>query len=172
MIPHAAYDYPYYWVILDPKSKPVLLWSHGQMTLKIPRYKGITCDTPSDASDHLYQIWKESIKNCRCYRMDTIFKAKAKWPWRYRQGQRSLYATHPLILVIICAKYRKNPLRTVDFFVQGQGRNFFKKLPKILISRFWKNITCNTPSNDSNHLCYIQKESIQNCRHYRADTIF
>ena len=32
------------------------------------------------------------------------------------QGQRSLYATHTLILVIICAKYGKNPSRTVDFF--------------------------------------------------------
>ena len=32
------------------------------------------------------------------------------------QGQRSLNATHPLILVIICAKYRKNPSRTVDFY--------------------------------------------------------
>ena len=32
------------------------------------------------------------------------------------QGQRSLYATHPLILVITCAKYGKNPLRTVDLF--------------------------------------------------------
>ena len=37
------------------------------------------------------------------------------------QGQRSLYATHPLTLVIICAKYRKNPSRTADFFFQSQG---------------------------------------------------
>ena len=29
------------------------------------------------------------------------------------QGQRSLCATHPLMLVIICAKYEKNPSRTV-----------------------------------------------------------
>ena len=41
------------------------------------------------------------------------------------QGQRSLYATHSLILVIICIKYGKNPSRTVDFFFQGQGRKFF-----------------------------------------------
>ena len=44
--------------------------------------------TPSYASDHLYQIWKESIKNCSCYRADTIFKAKAKWPWRYRSRSK------------------------------------------------------------------------------------
>ena len=31
-------------------------------------------------------------------------------------GQRSLYATHPLILVFICAKYGKNPSRVVIFF--------------------------------------------------------
>ena len=30
------------------------------------------------------------------------------------QGQRSLCATHPLIVVIICTKYGKNPSRTVD----------------------------------------------------------
>ena len=35
------------------------------------------------------------------------------------QGQRSLYATHTLILVITCATYGKNPSRTVDFFLKG-----------------------------------------------------
>ena len=29
------------------------------------------CDTPSHGSDHLWLIWKESIQNCRCYRVDT-----------------------------------------------------------------------------------------------------
>ena len=53
------------------------------------------------------------------------------------QGQMSLYATHPLILVIICAKYGKNPLRTVDFFSRSR-QIIFKNLPKIQISRFWK----------------------------------
>ena len=125
------------------------------------------------------KIWKESIKNCRCYREDTIFKVKAEWPWRYRsrskvitcdtsshasdhctkygknpsrtvdatertrfsrsrpndledigQGQRSLYATHPLMLVIICAKYGKNPLRIVDFFFKVKAEKF-KKFAKI-----------------------------------------
>ena len=30
------------------------------------------------------------------------------------QGQRSSHATHLLMLVIICIKYKKNPSRTVD----------------------------------------------------------
>ena len=38
----------------------------------------------------------------------------AKWPWRYRSRSKALHATHPLMLVIICAKYKKNPSRTVD----------------------------------------------------------
>ena len=59
------------------------------------------------------------------------------------QGQRSLYATHPLILVIICAKYGKNPSRTADFFSRSRPKNF-KNLPKIQISRFWKNLTRDT----------------------------
>ena len=44
----------------------------------VSRSKVITCDTPSHASDHLYQIWEESTQNCRRYRVDTIFKAKAE----------------------------------------------------------------------------------------------
>ena len=42
------------------------------------------------------------------------------------QGERSLYATHPLILVIICAKYGKNPWRTVDFFFKVKAEKFQK----------------------------------------------
>ena len=52
------------------------------------RSKVITCNTPSHASDHLYQIWKESIQNCRCYRADKIFKVKAEWPWKYRSRSK------------------------------------------------------------------------------------
>ena len=63
------------------------------------------------------------------------------------QGQRSLYATHPLILVIICARYGKNPSRTVDFFFKDKGEKFAKN------SNSEKNITRDTPSNDSDHLC-------------------
>ena len=71
------------------------------------------------------------------------------------QGQRSLYATHPLILVIICAKYGKNPSRTVDFFFQGQGRKFLKICQKFKFADSEKNVTRDTPSNDSDHLCQI-----------------
>ena len=70
------------------------------------------------------------------------------------QGQRSLYATPPLMLVIICAKYGKNPSRTVDFF-QGQGRKMSKICQKFKFSDFEKNITCNKPSTDSDHLYQI-----------------
>ena len=70
------------------------------------------------------------------------------------QGQRSLYATHPLILVIICAKYGKNTSRTVDLFFKVKAEKF----AKIQIFRFWKkNVTRDTPCNDSDHLCQISK---------------
>ena len=88
------------------------------------------------------------------------------------QGQRSLYATHLLLLVIICARYGKNQLRTEDFFFQGQGRKISKICQKFKFSVSEKNVTRDTPSIDSNHLCHIRKESIQNCRCYKADTIF
>ena len=42
----------------------------------------------------------------------------ARWTtaslWDIGQGQRSSHATHLLMLAIICTKYGKNPLRTVD----------------------------------------------------------
>ena len=71
------------------------------------------------------------------------------------QGQRSLYATHPLILVIICAKYGKNPSRTVDFYFQSQGRKISNICQKFKFPDSDKNITHDTPSNDSDHLCQI-----------------
>ena len=71
------------------------------------------------------------------------------------QGQRSLYATHPFILVIICGKHGKNPSRTVDFFFQGQGRNFFKNCQNFKFPDSEINVTRDTPSNDSIHLCQI-----------------
>ena len=69
------------------------------------------------------------------------------------QGQRSLYATHPLILVIICDEYGKNPSRTVDFFFKVKAEQFKKNCHKFKFPDFEKNITRDTPSNDSDHLC-------------------
>ena len=71
------------------------------------------------------------------------------------QGLSSLYETHPLILVIICDKYGKNPSRTVEFFFQGQGRKISKICQKFKFSDFEKNLTRDTPPNDSDHLCQI-----------------
>ena len=71
------------------------------------------------------------------------------------QGQRSLYATHPLILVIICDKYGKNPSRTVDFFFNIKAEKFQKFAKNSNFQILNKNVTCNTPSNDSGHLCQI-----------------
>ena len=71
------------------------------------------------------------------------------------QGQMSLYATHPLKLVIICAKYGKNASRTVDFFLQGQGRKMSKICQKFKFSDSEKDVTRDTSSNNSDHLCQI-----------------
>ena len=56
------------------------------------------------------------------------------------QCQRSLYATHPLILVIIRAKYAKNPSTTVEFFFEGEGRKISKICPKFKFSDSEKNV--------------------------------
>ena len=122
------------------------------------RSKVITCDTHSHASDHLYQIWKESIKNCRCNRADTIFKAKDKLPWKYRSRLKVIICNTPSHTSDhLCQIWKESntPSHTNDhlcqiwkesiencrFFFQGQGRKISKNLPKLQISRLWEN--CN-----------------------------
>ena len=89
------------------------------------------------------------------------------------QGQRSLWTTHSLMLVIICAQYGKNPSRTV--WVTEQTRNAGWTDCKIMTELPWryrsrsKVIMDDTPSHASDHLGPIWKESIQNCRSYRVD---
>ena len=86
-------------------------------------------NTPSHASNHLCQMGTESIQNCTCCRADmarcAMFwqfycKVMAEWPRKYRTKSRSLCMLHPLKLVIICAKYGKNPFRTVRAAKQTQ----------------------------------------------------
>ena len=92
------------------------------------------------------------------------------------QGQRSLCMTHPLMLIIISAKYRKNPFRTVEP-AEGTDQDvpyfsswkFMAEWPRRYRSRS-KVIMRDTPSRVSDRLCVIWKESIQNCRSYRVDT--
>ena len=73
------------------------------------------------------------------------------------------------MIVIICAKYKKNPSRTVD---ATERTRFSKSRPNDLedIKSRSKVIVRDTPSHGSDHLWLIWKESIQNCRCYRADT--
>ena len=90
------------------------------------------------------------------------------------EGQRSLHGTHPLTLVTICAKYEKNPSKTVCAVQRSR-----QDVP--YFSSFIANSSLNdledigqghymTPSHASDHLCLIWKELIQNCRNYRANT--
>ena len=103
------------------------------------RSKVITCETPSHASDHLYQIWKESIKNCRCYRADTIFKAKAKWPWRYRSRSNVIICNTSSYTSDHLCKIWKETIQNCRFFSSFKVKaKRLKNLPKIQISRFWK----------------------------------
>ena len=116
------------------------------------RSKVITCDTSSHASDHLYQIWKESIKNCRCYREDTIFKVKAEWPWRYRSRSKvimcdtSSHAGDHLYQIWKesiknCRCYREDTI----FKVKAEWPWRYRSRSKVII--------CDTPSHASDHLC-------------------
>ena len=100
----------------------------------------MTCNTPPHASDHLYQIWKESIQNVDATERTQFSRSRPNDLENNGQGQRSLHVTHPLMLMMICAKYGKNPLRTVDFFFKVKAKNF-KNLQKIQTLRFCKKRT-------------------------------
>ena len=99
-----------------------------------------------------------------------IGKVTAKLPWKINRSQRTLNVTHPLLLKVICAKYGKNPSRTVcaveqtwqdvmyfGSFIEKSGLNGLEDRSRSKV------IMCNTSLHASNHFCMIWRESVQNC---------
>ena len=108
---------------IPSQNKVEWLWRYRS------RSKVTTCDTPSPcsrASDHLYKYGKTPSGTIDATERTRFSRPRPNDLEDIGQGQSSLYARHSLILVIICAKYGKNPSRTVDFFFQGQGRKISK----------------------------------------------
>ena len=58
------------------------------------------------------------------------------------------------------------------FFFKVKAEKVKKFAKNLKFSDSENNVTRDTPSIDSDHLCQIRQESIQNCRCYKADTIF
>ena len=117
------------------------------------RAKVITCDSPSHASDHLCQIWKESIRNCRCYRADTIFKAKTKWPWTYRSRSKVIICNTPPYTRDHLLLIWKESIENCRFFFKVKAEKFQKIAKNSNFQILKKNMTRDTPSNNSDHLC-------------------
>ena len=109
------------------------------------RSKVITCDSPSHDSDHLYQIWKKSIQNCRRYRADTIFKVKVEWPWRYRSRSKVITCDTPSHASGHLYQIWKESIKNCRFFFQGQGWKIKKICLKFKFSDSEKHITRDTP---------------------------
>ena len=129
------------------------------------RSKVITFDTPSNASDHLYQIWKESTPDCRRYRADTIFKVKVEWPWRYRSRSKVITCDTPSHASDHLYQIWKESIKNCRCY---RADTIFKakaKWPWRYRSRS-KVIICNTFSHTSDHLYQIWKESIENCKFF------
>ena len=107
--------------------------------------------------------------------VDFFFKVKAEKFKKFAPNstfqilKKKYHATHPLTIVIICAKYTKNPSRTVDATERTRFSKSRRNDLEDMRSRS-KVVVCDTPSHGSDHLWLIWKESIQNCRCYRADT--
>ena len=113
------------------------------------RSKVITCNTPSHDSNHLYQIWKESIQNYRCYRADTIFKVKAEWPWKYRSRSKVITCDTPSHASDHLYQIWKESIRNcrcyrADTISKAKWPWRYRSRSKVMI--------CNTPSHTSDHL--------------------
>ena len=54
-------------------------------------------------------------------------KSRTNYLENIGQGQRSLHATDPLMLMMICAKYGKNASRIVDFFFKVKAEKISEK---------------------------------------------
>ena len=119
------------------------------------RSKVITCDTPSHAGNHLYQIWKESIENYRRYRAYTIFKVKAEWPWKYRSRSKVIICNTPSHTSDHLWQIWKESIENCRFFFSRSRPKNFKICLKFKCPDFEKSITRDTPSNNSDHLCQI-----------------
>ena len=94
------------------------------------------------------------------------------------QDQRLLCATHPLMLVIICAQSGKNPSITIGS-QSGHGMRdgrTGRSYCKVMAGWPWryrsksKVITRDTSSHVSDHLCLISKNPSRTDRVKRADT--
>ena len=121
------------------------------------RSKIITCNTPSHASDHLYQIWKESIQNCRRYRVDTIFKVKAEWPWKYQSRSKVITCDTPSDGNDDLCQIWKECKQNCRFFFKVKAKKLEKFAKNWNFEFFFINITRDTPSNGSNYLWQIWK---------------
>ena len=103
-------------MVHDPSSP------HGLYCATYQYDKIIACDTPSHDNDNLCQIGNpsrtvhavEPIWQYVPYLSSFIAKSWPNDPEDISQGQRSLHVTHPLMVMIICAKYGNNPSRTVS----------------------------------------------------------
>ena len=114
--------------------------------------KNVTRDTPSIDSDHLCHIRKESIQNGRCYKADTIFLVKAKWPWRYRSRSKVITCHTPSHASDHLYQIWKESIKNCRCY---RADTIFKtkaKWPWRYRSRS-KVIICNTPNLTSDHLC-------------------
>ena len=77
-------------------------------------WKNVTRDTPSNDSDHLCQKKKNPSRTVNATERTRFSKSRPNDLEDIGQGQGSSHATHPLMLLIICTKYWKNPSWTVD----------------------------------------------------------
>ena len=109
------------WVVFVPHLH--MIHKIGNITAKWPwrygsRSEVIMHKTPSHASDHLCQTWKQFNQNGPCCRADmkryAIFlqfycKVMAEWPWRHRSGSKAVARnTSSHISDHLCQIWKKN----------------------------------------------------------------
>ena len=74
-----------------------------------------------------------------------IFKAMAKWPWRYRSRSKVIICNTPSHISDHLCKIWKESIKNCRFYFQGQGRKISKICQKFKFPDSEKNVTRDTP---------------------------
>ena len=74
----------------------------------------------------------------RCYRADTIFKAKAKWSWRYRSRSKVIICNTPSHTIDHLCLIWKESIENCRFIFSRSRPKIFKNSLKMEIVIFWK----------------------------------
>ena len=147
-----------------PVKRAVLLQNHGWMTLKIYAKVKIFVHYTSHGSDHCaknlqnppttvhaVERTRQDVPCCSSF----VLKWCLNNPKDIGQGQRSLHATQSPIIMVIFAKYGKNPWRIVRAIEWKWGTWEMEKSSTLLAFCARNSLVTCTKANDAYLWCFL-----------------